>query len=229
MIHVLHATVLGELRSIDGSAVGTGVKRSWIHTDTLKDRIELIRRLRVWGGDVLPVSGRITEAALDRLDQLRLIRNEMSHRGEPNALQALELVTRAEPLLIEALAETRWLTDAQFLQPVTADQVLLFSDHSAERDYRTFQASKQERLVIAERETACKELFLRLDGRFFSLEPLLRPCESVDSHEVRVAYLKQCKSGQLIYEVFGTSNSFALADDRARIDLDALKQRFLND
>lgn len=226
LIHILHTTLLAEVRAADLCLKEGGVNPAWVDSQTLRERIELVRLSLELSPDDLPVSRQITATLLGSAEQLVGLRNGFSHRTTPTEQEALRLVEVAEPLLIAALREACWLSEVELIRPQGFKHRQVLRGHDGEPDHGLARWNAAQRTTIAATEDPDRELFLVVEEHLLSLSPMLRANDVPDSHDVQVAYLKQRKGTTLIYGMFGPGSDQSCSDPLRLEQLQHLKQRY---
>lgn len=228
LVHILHAIVLAELRASGARVPSARVQRGWVDSQTLKERLELVRQVVLWGNPDLTVTGQTTSELLAELELLIGYRNQLAHRAQPSHAQAEEWLKQMLPALQRALFAARWLRDVALVQP-DRGAFRLYRGHSTELQYLPTKASKQLRTVVASRENPDREIFLLVNDQLLPVHPMLIPQDSAETHQSHLAFLKQRKGRRLIYERFGYSNELELSAQEDLTALDDMKRCFVND
>jgi hypothetical protein len=236
-ISVLFAMLLGEARAADLEEIAAvGIKREYLRSQTVRERIAVIEALRHYAFDILATARMIEPRSVELMVELNRLRNEeFLHLGALNEAQSRALGERAEALLTELLESLEGLQDVRFLrldkpQSGGRHRAECFAGHSPVHRYETLRFSEEMRKAIAARENAAAEIWTLQGDLLYSLSPYLLFRTRATGRKTDLAYFKK-SSGEaaarvFTYEVIGESEEFELADAHLLADLDDIKRRF---
>ena len=128
--------VYREIRNL-GLKVEAGVKREWIQSRTVRERIEVIRCCREFGSDFLTIARLIGEGAVERMIALNRHRSEdLVHLAALNERQSQELITQTEPELVAVREALEGLSDVQLVRPAGGNRLELFTGVHSRRRFK---------------------------------------------------------------------------------------------
>lgn len=231
-ISLMMAMVLGEFRASGQVLEDLKIKRNWLHSQTIRERIEVLRLCRAFGeGDFVTTSA-LQDTAVEQMVELNQLRNDVAHRGTLTEQQADEMVREGEPILVDLLSSLELLVEIPLLRP-RRGKYELFMGCESRLNIQPRKLSKRQRRALAEHESRTFEVFAVQDERdlLFSLSPyIICPPDSNGRH-CELAYFKKKVPGRLEglhYEVFGASRTFEMSDASLRQDLEDVKGMFVN-
>ena len=231
LISVLMALVACEVRDQGTVLVDTAIRREWLQSQTVRERIEVIRLCREKEPAALTSTRLIADGVIEKMIVLNERRNEdFSHRGTLNERQLDELINDAHPALLGIFEGVEWLADVALVRPVDLRKEELFAGDNSRRRIRESLLSADEKVKLAARPGFEREVFARLDGRIYSLSPYIICRPSERGHRTELAYFKK-KVGAgpdrvLVYEVFGEAEPLRISDQNHLSDLDSIRAMF---
>lgn len=238
-ISVVFAMLLGEARAADLEDIAApGIKREYLRSQTVRERIAVIEALRKYAFDVLATARMVQPRAIECMLELNRIRNEeFLHLATLNEPQSRALAERAASLLLEILESLKDLQDVQFLRfdklrgagKIRAE---CFVGASPVHRYDDVALTAQQRQTIAAHENAASEVWVLHGELLYSLSPYLIFRPRLTGRRTDLAYFKKSSgdgsSRVFTYEVIGESEEFPLADVHLLADLNDIKRRFVS-
>lgn len=238
-ISVVFAMLLGEARAADLEEIAApGVKREYLRSQTVRERIAVVEALRGWAFDEL-ASARLLEArAIENMIELNRLRNqEFLHLATLNETQSRALAERAEPLLMELLES---LEDLQEVRLLRFDKLraggklraeLVVGSNSVHR-YEDVPLTVAQRQTITGHDNAVNEVWVLHGDRVYSLSPYLVFRLRPKGRKTDLAYFKKSTgegpARRFTYEIVGESEEFELQEPHLLADLDDIRRRFVS-